>query len=132
MCPWWYAFGVNGEDCDSWVLLWTKKFGRRVGELEKGVGEEASKVEVCMREPVERLRFIDMLATRQIEWSRWRLIDWADILVDATIARLGGLLVEWSRQRKWTRPGRSTRVVTAALRQHFHMSIVHLGSFSSP
>ena len=43
---WWYGFGVKGEDCGSWVLLWTKKFGRRIGELAKGVGEEASRVAV--------------------------------------------------------------------------------------
>jgi hypothetical protein len=45
-------------------LLWRKKVGRRIGgELRKG-GVEVSWVGVWKREPVERLRFMDMVAVR--------------------------------------------------------------------
>lgn len=108
-------------------MLCTKKFGRRIGELPKGVGEEASKVGVWKREPVERLRFIDMIAVRQFERSYWRLICRVSILVVVIFEWLL-LFVECSRQRKWTRRGRSTRVVTAELRQHFHMTIIDSAS----
>jgi hypothetical protein len=44
-------------------LLWRKRFGRRIGgELKKGVGVEASRAGVAKRQPVERLRFMDMIA----------------------------------------------------------------------
>jgi hypothetical protein len=40
-------------------LLWRKKFGRRIGgEL----NVEASRAGVAKREPVERFRFMDMIA----------------------------------------------------------------------
>jgi hypothetical protein len=52
------------EDCGAWVLLWRKKVGRRIGgELRKGV-VEVSWFGVWKREPVERLRFMDMVAVR--------------------------------------------------------------------
>ena len=51
-------------------MLCKKKFGRRTGGLEKGVGVgEASRVGGWKREPVERLRFIDMIALRWVEGS---------------------------------------------------------------
>ena len=53
---------MSGDDCASWVLLWAKKLGRRTGELKKGVGDGASWAEVVTREPVERLRFMDIVA----------------------------------------------------------------------
>jgi hypothetical protein len=44
-------------------LLWRKKFGKTIGgELKQGVVVEASRVGVAKREPVERLRFVDMVA----------------------------------------------------------------------
>jgi len=53
-------------------LLWRKKFGRRTGGLEKGVGVgEASRVGGWKREPVERLRFIDMVGVKWVERSGW-------------------------------------------------------------
>lgn len=66
------CFGVNGEECGSYVLLWMKKFGRRIGELRKGCAGEVSRVGVWKSEPDERLRFMDMVAVSSIVGSRWR------------------------------------------------------------
>lgn len=63
---------MKGEECGSYVLLWTKKFGRRIGELRKGCAEEVSRVGVWKREPDERLRLIDMVTVSSIAGSCWR------------------------------------------------------------
>lgn len=57
-------------------MLCAKKFGRSAGELRKGVGDGASTAEVVNREPVERLRFADIVSLVDGRDWQWRVAEW--------------------------------------------------------
>jgi hypothetical protein len=92
-------------------LLWAKKFGRSAGEVKKGVGDEASTAEVVNSEPVERLRFVDIVAVKRLVM---RVPEWIRVTAPGSASK-----------RKWKHRG--TRAFPACVTR-YHMKLLTFSS----